>query len=245
VGISRAFGLSAYEITVGQFRRFVNDTGYQTEAERDGKGGIGIDQDKGLSQQDPKYTWRDPGFSQGDDHPVVLVSYNDAQAFCAWLSKKDGRTYRLPTEAQWEYACRAGSDTLYANGDNPEGLAQVGNVADASLKRRFPDWEGTIAADDGYVFTAPVGRYEPIRFGLYDMHGNVWEWCLDYYGKDYYKESPASDPEGPAQGDSRVCRGGGWLSDGWLRRSAHRSWHPPDRRMNDLGFRVARVPSGG
>jgi sulfatase modifying factor 1 len=122
----------------------------------------------------PKYSWRNSGFEQTDGHPVVNVSWNDAQAFCDWLSRKEGKKYRLPTEAQWEYACRGRTQTRFHFGDEVEDLAQYGNVADASARKKLPDWFWTIKADDGYVFTAPVGKYKPNGFGLYGMHGNVW-----------------------------------------------------------------------
>src|SRR5262249_5199138 len=147
--------------------------------------------------QDAKYNWRDPGFPQGDNHPVVNVSWNDANAFCRWLSRKDGKSYRLPTEAEWEYTCRASSESIYPNGDDPERLARIGNVADARAKARFSSWT-TIAADDGLVFAAPVGNYEPNAWGLYDMIGNVWEWCGDGYDSAYYQASPSTDPTGAA-----------------------------------------------
>ena len=144
---------------------------------------------------------------------MVNVSWNDAVAFCKWLSKKEGKTYRLPTEAEWEYACRAGTTTRYYSGDDPETLAKVGNVADAAAKAKFPDWRWTIKANDGYVFTAPVGKFKPNAFGLYDMHGNAWQWCADWYGEEYYAKSPVDDPTGPDTGDFRVLRGGFW--GGW------------------------------
>ena len=242
VSIPAGRGLSATEITVGQFRRFVDDAQYKTEAERDGRGGYGFD---GTGwKQDPKFTWRGPGFDQSEDHPVVDVSWNDAGEFCRWLGGKDGRNYRLPTEAEWEYACRAGTETRYVNGDDAEGLARVGNVADASLKGKFLDWPEVIAAVDGYVFTAPVGRFERNPWGFFDLHGNVWEWCLDGYDGEYYKGSPAADPRGPASATSRVLRGGCWFNVGRYCRSADRNDSVPAIRGSDVGFRVARVPSG-
>jgi hypothetical protein len=114
-----------------------------------------------------------PVESPADEHPVVNVSGNDAAAFCQWLSKKDGKTYRLPTEAEWEYACRAGTTTRYYSGDDPETLAKVANVADATIRAKFPEWTWTSKASDGYAFTAPVGQFRPNAFGLNDMHGNA------------------------------------------------------------------------
>ena len=158
-----------------------------------------------------KYSWRNAGFEQTDEHPVVNVSWNDAVAFCKWLSRKEGKTYRLPTEAEWEYACRAGTTTRYYSGDDPETLAKVGNVADATAKAKFANWKYTIKASDGYVFTAPVGQFTPNAFGLYDMHGNAWQWCADRYGKEYYAMSPQMTQ--PAQLRKRP-RPSGRLVDG-------------------------------
>ena len=181
--ITKPFYLGVYEVTVGQFGKFVSDTGYKTDAERnkDFEGAWGFNAATGEFEQSKGYSWRQVGFPQGDDHPVVNVSHNDAVAFCAWLSRKEGQPYRLPTEAEWEYACRAGTTTRYYHGDDPEGLSEVGNVADGTAKSKFSDWDWTIAGRDGYVFTAPVGKYKANGFGLYDMHGNVWEWCADWY----------------------------------------------------------------
>jgi formylglycine-generating enzyme required for sulfatase activity len=240
VRITRPFYLGKYHVTRGEFRQFVADTGYKTDAEKDGKGGFGIDE-KGHWNQKPEYTWRNPGFTQTDEHPVVDVSWNDAVAFCQWLSRKEGKTYRLPTEAEWEYACRAGTTTRYWCGDDPEGLAQVGNVADAAAKAQFPDWI-TIAASDGYVFTSPVGSFRANAFGLYDMHGNACQWCADWYDAGYYDRSPVDDPSGPDSGSSRVLRGGSWFNRPSRCRSANRSWFAPDGRGDSSGFRVARTP---
>ena len=108
---------------------------------------------------------------------MINVSWNDAMAFCKWLSKKEGKSFRLPSEAEWEYACRAGTTTRYSSGNDPETLATVGNSADAALEGKFRNYKYAIKASDGYVFTAPVEKFEPNAFGLYDMHGNAWEWC--------------------------------------------------------------------
>ena len=241
VRITKPFYLGAHEVTVGQFRQFVNDARYKTDAENDGKGGFGFDTSTDKFARKPEYTWRSPGFAQTADHPVVNVSHNDAVAFSRWLGRKEGKRYRLPTEAEWEYACRAGTQTRYYNGDDPERLAQVGNVADAAAKTKFPWWTWTIPARDGYVFTAPVGSFKANGFGLYDMHGNVWEWCADWFDYDYYGQSPPEDPVGPDSGTSRVLRGGSWVGWPYEYRSADRGGGMPVSRTCFVGFRAART----
>ncbi|MGD0897015.1 MAG: formylglycine-generating enzyme family protein [Thermoguttaceae bacterium] len=242
VRITKPFYLGTYHVTRGQFRQFVKDSGYKTDAEKgEGPGAWGWDPEKKEFGFNAKYSWRNAGFEQTDEHPVVNASWNDAVAFCKWLSRKEGKTYRLPTEAEWEYACRAGTTTRYYSGDDPETLAKVGNVADATAKAKFPDWKWTIKASDGYVFTSPVGSFKPNAFGLYDMHGNAWQWCADWYGAEYYAASPADDPTGSDTGDDRVLRGGSWGNGPGLARSAVRGVDSPDLRSNLTGFRVART----
>jgi formylglycine-generating enzyme required for sulfatase activity len=190
VRITKPFYLGTYHVTRGQFRQFVKDSGYKTEAEKaHNPGAWGWDPDKKEFSFNEKYSWRNTGFDQTDEHPVVNVSWNDAVAFCKWLSKKENKTYRLPTEAEWEYACRAGTTTRYYSGDDPETLAKVANVADAAFKAKYPGEKYTIKASDGYVFASPVGSFKPNAFGLYDMHGNAWQWCSDWYGAEYYATS--------------------------------------------------------
>jgi formylglycine-generating enzyme required for sulfatase activity len=243
VRISRPFYLGVHEVTRKEFAQFARTTGYQTDAKRDGKGGCGFDAATGEFRQDPVYDWQNPGFAQNENEPVVNVSWNDATAFCEWLSRKEKAVYRLPTEAEWEYACRAGTTTLYCTGDEPESLAAVGNVADGTLKTRFPNWS-TISGRDGYAFTAPAGSFHPNGFGLFDMHGNVWEWCQDWYASGYYAKSPENDPPGPLRGSVRVFRGGSWYDAADLCRSAFRYWDAPTYRDYFLGFRIVAVPPG-
>ena len=242
VRITKPFYLGTYHVTRGQFQQFVADTGYKTDAEKgEQPGAYGWDPDKKEFGFNEKYSWRKWGFEQTDEHPVVNVSWNDAVAFCKWLSGKEGKTYRLPTEAEWEYACRAGTTTRYYSGDDPEALAKVGNVADATAKARFPDWKNTIKASDGYAFTAPVGSFKPNAFGLYDMHGNAFQWCADWYGAEYYTASPADDPSGPDSGMVRILRGGSWIDGPVYCRSAFRNSLAHDYQWYFTGFRVART----
>ena len=243
VRITKPFYLATYHVTRGQFRQFVKDSGYKTDAEKgDLPGAWGWDAEKKGFVCSKDYLWRNAGFEQTDEHPVVTVSWNDAVAFCKWLGRKEGKTYRLPTEAEWEYACRAGTTTRYSSGDDPETLAKVGNVADATLRAKLPDSvDNTIKASDGYVFTAPVGQFKPNAFGLYDMHGNAWQWCADWYGEDYGK-SPADNPTGPETGTERVFRGGSWYNGPNDCRSATRHRSTPGDRDNFTGFRVAMTP---
>lgn len=238
VRITRPFYLGATEVTVGEFRRFVEATGYKTEAERDGKGALTTG-DAGNYVVDASLNWKSPGFEQSDEHPVVNVSWNDAKAFCEWLGRQDGKTYRLPTEAEWEYACRVGVSSRYANGDDPETLVAIGNVADATARDKYPAWI-TIVGRDDFVQTAPVAQFRPNALGIYDMTGNVWEWCSDRYDATYYGRGVEADPAGPEEGDWRVRRGGGWNYDPPSCRPTDRAADAPDRRLTFVGFRVAR-----
>lgn len=241
VVLSHSFYMGIHEVTVGQFRKFVKAEKYKTEAETDGKGGRGVDPSTGDYSQNPKYTWRNPGFAQDDNHPVVNVSWNDAVAFCRWLSRVEGREYRLPTEAEWEYSCRAGSSSEFSFGDDAEQVVTFGNVADSTLKRQFPKF-GAESSSDGVVFTSRVGSYRSNKFGLYDMHGNVAEWCSDWHGE--YPRRTLTDPVGTATGSNRVLRGGSWGGGAVLCRSAVRDWNAAWSRGDNLGFRVALSPSG-
>jgi formylglycine-generating enzyme required for sulfatase activity len=237
--------MGVYHVTRGQFRQFVAATGYMTDTEKDKKLlAWGWDAEKKQFSNDEKYSWRNTGFEQTDEHPVVNVTWNDAVAFCAWLGKKEGTTYRLPTEAEWEYAYRAGSTTRYPSGDDPTTLEKVGKLADrtdAAVRATIPDWKYMIRASDNYVFTSPVGKSKPNAFGLYDMYGNAFQWCADWYGDTFYAVSPAGDPTGPDSGTQRVIRGGTWNFSPLGARSAERCWTEPDSRNCSAGFRVVRT----
>jgi formylglycine-generating enzyme required for sulfatase activity/serine/threonine protein kinase len=225
--LTRPFYLGVHQVTVGQFKAFVRETAYQTEAEKDG--GATLLFPDGSSKHDPQANWQKPGFAQTDDHPVVCVSYNDAVAFCTWLSKKEGRSYGLPTEAQWEYACRAGTQTPFHFGLQLNGKeANVNGQAPYGTKEKGPFLERT----------CKVGSYPANAFGLHDMHGNVFEWCQDWYDKEFYRSGNNKDPQGPVSGDCRVLRGGAWLHCASNCRAAHRHRLGPAGRYADVGFRV-------
>jgi eukaryotic-like serine/threonine-protein kinase len=162
----------------------------------------------------------DPAKYKGDNLPVETVSWDESVEFCERLSRATGKSYRLPTEAEWEYACRAGTTGMYAG--NLDLMA----------------WYGE---DFTKGSTHPVGTKQANRFGLYDMHGNVWEWCQDWYGDNYYAQSPSTNPTGPSTGSVRVSRGGDWLFMAPFSRSAIRDRGAPGNRGGNLGFRLART----
>lgn len=235
-----AFYLDKYEVTNKLFQKFARETGYETTAEKEGKAWAYVQDDKWTEVSGAN--WRKPEggetvfVSNRDEHPVVSVSWYDAEAYCRWAGK------RLPTEAEFEYANRGGTQTTYWWGDGNPGSRRVANIADRTTKQRFPGrpWPIMEGYDDGYARTAPVGSFEPNPFGLYDTTGNVWEWTADWYGKDYYERSPQRNPTGPSSSESRVLRGGSWFSVPSFVRSAYRSWVRPSSRYADHGFRCAQ-----
>jgi formylglycine-generating enzyme required for sulfatase activity len=209
VVLSKAFLLGATEVTRGQFRQFVTATGYRTDAEKDGKGIAQFN--PGPAATNRQFNdWRCEGnLNMTDDHPVIGVSWNDAVAFCEWLSKKEGKKYRLPTEAEWEYACRAGTTTRYWTGNDPESLVRGANVPDASFAEANKNISyAVLKGRDGFAGLATVGEFEANPFGLYDMHGNAWEWCQDGWDKNYYQQKVKDDPLAPTNRPSHVLRGG-------------------------------------
>jgi formylglycine-generating enzyme required for sulfatase activity len=237
VTLTADFYLAVVPVTRGQFAAFVKETGYVTDPEKGGKG-LGWDPVKKEFVEGGKFDWRKPGFEQTDEHPVVKTSWNDAMAFCKWLGKKDGREYRLPTEAQWEFACRAGTKTRYSFGDDGEQIVKHANVADAKFREVTGNMWG-IKDNDGYAFTCPVGLFRKNAFGLQDMHGNTKQWCSDVFA-DYPREA-VTDPEGPeAKGEVfRVLRGGCWRNEPIYGRSASRKSGEQNDAGIEVGFRLA------
>jgi formylglycine-generating enzyme required for sulfatase activity len=236
VKISQPYYIGKYDVTVAEFQAFADAAKHQTEAEKQNNGWTVKD---GVWQEVSGVNWRNPGFKQEGNHPVVVVACTDAQAFCNWATKVTGRTVRLPTEAEWEYAARGPKSLKYPWGDKWEGI--LANVADASLRREgFNMQWGELMEDDGYPFTSPVGAYKNASWcGAYDMAGNVWQWCQDFFNDKYYGESPAIDPQGPANGDDyRLLRGGSWNCGPGDCRSARRLRHHRGGRAADHGFRI-------
>jgi formylglycine-generating enzyme len=245
VRITRPFYMGQHEVTIANFRKFV-ETGYKPESIADGTGGYGYlpnkpESGEAFDGRDPKYSWLNPGFKQGEDHPVVNVTWNDAQAMCQWLSEKEGKKYRLPTEAEWEYCCRAGTKTQFHSGDDPQSLLKAANTFDQECAPAWKKWEEfALEGSDGFEFTSPVGKFAPNAFGLHDMHGNVWEWCSDYHADDYYSKSPTDDPQGPTDGSVRVRRGGSWHTWALYCRSAYRNVNSQRTRYVLQGIRLVR-----
>ena len=185
------------------------------------------------------------GFSAEDDEAVIFVNWFEAQAFCRWLSDKEGLHYRLPTEAEWEYAARGGlsrmrfpwGDTI--SHDRANYYSDGRYFYDISPTRGLhPDWN-----DGQFPYTAPVGAFAANNYGLYDIAGNVWEWCNDIYDPDYYDNSPSQNPTGPLDGNKYVLRGGAWAYDASFARLAYRGNYWPDYRYNYFGFRIALKPN--
>jgi formylglycine-generating enzyme required for sulfatase activity len=212
------FAMARFAVTRGDFRKFTHETGYLSDAE---KGDGCYSYDGSSWKKDPAASWRSPGLPQDDSHPVVCVSWNDAMAYAQWYSGKSGEDYRLPTEAQWEYAARsAGKIEKYAGGNDVDAVA----------------W---FAGNSGNG-THPVGQKQANGLGLYDMSGNVWQWTADWYGEKYYRESPRANPAGPATGSKRLFRGGSWFYDARGVRASYRDFAVPEFRSSYLGFRLIR-----
>jgi formylglycine-generating enzyme required for sulfatase activity len=200
VAITRPFYLSAHPVTQGQFEQVIGRNPSKHNAETGGS----------------------------PDHPVEYVTWEEAVEFCRRISEGE-RVYRLPTEAEWEYACRAGTTT-------PFGFGGALSPAQANFDANFP--YGDAPRGRFLEQTTAVGIYPPNNFGLHDVHGNVWEWCADWFDSEYYRHSPRRDPAGPPSGKYRLIRGGSWANHAATCRSAHRNGLAPNRRDGYTGFRV-------
>jgi formylglycine-generating enzyme required for sulfatase activity len=254
------FELAYYELTVAQFRKFVDATGYLTEAEGTAQPGCQVPVKGGQWLLQPAAHWRAPGFAQTDSHPVVCLSWNDAQAYLQWLNGSTER-FRLPTEAEWEFAARAGTTTPRpwsdaagffartwnsvkpgASADQPPSRAcKYANVADEALRATL-DWPNTFNCRDGYPYAVPGGYYGRNNFSLYDMMGNAAEWTQDCWNPSH--AGALRDSRSRSSGDCarHVVRGGSWASAPATIRSAARQSQAQTYRAADLGLRLARTP---
>jgi sulfatase modifying factor 1 len=230
-----AFAMGRTEITRGQFAAFVNDTNYSTG-------------DQCWTLEDGKYkersgrNWREPGFPQDDNHPVVCIDWNDAKAYAEWISKKAGKQYRLPTEAEWEYAARGNTSTARYWGHNPDEACAYANGADKTAQAQIigaSSWS-IHNCTDGFAYTAPVGSLKPNAFGLNNMLGNVWNWTEDSYHNSY-NGAPTDGSAWQGDGSKRVLRGGSWNNSPRNVRAAARNMDKPELRFSIFGFRVARI----
>lgn len=221
------YAIMKYEVTVNDFKKFIDATAYQTDAEK-GTGGYGslLKNFSTIRKYTEGVNWK-CGVS-GElrpkseyNHPVIHISYNDAVAYAEWLSDKTLQTWRLPTEAEWEYAAHGGQNFKFSGSDNIDDV-------------------GWYSKNSGGT-THAVGQKEPNHFGLYDMTGNVWEMCSDWYNMEYYKHSPKNDPQGPPAGNGRVLRGGSWSHQPQFCRIAFRHHRRPDARNVYNGFRLVLV----
>lgn len=237
------FYLSKYEVTVAEFKAFVDATGYKTVAEEAGMSFVWTGYNwESKDDVDWRCDTKGRPLSSGDyNHPVIHVAWKDAVAYCAWLSRQSGKTCRLPTEAEWEYAAGNGAKhTRFSWGNKPPGKKKVANVADQSARNAISDGQIFEKYNDGFDYTSPVGSFLPNKLGLYDMTGNVWEWCSDWYSSEYYAESPERNPKGPKTGDKRAWRGGSWVNVEFASRITFRSYGEPDAvNFAFVGFRVA------
>lgn len=221
------FALGKFEISKSQFSEFIDATGYKT-------GDSCWTMEDGKGEMRNQRNWLNPGYLQENNHPVTCVSIDDAEAYIKWLNQKTGKHYRLPTEAEWEYAARAGTSATRYWGDEADNACQYANVADLTLQRA--GWKMTPhKCEDDYVYTSPIGNYKPNAFGLFDMLGNVWEWTCSFdsgYGSS--EEEKCTDLL-----SRRIYRGGSWINVPDYVRSSSRYGYIPSGRFNNLGFRLA------
>lgn len=228
-----SFALGKSEITRGQFAAFVKKSNYSTG-------------DKCWTLEGGKFAersgnWSKPGYEQTDKHPAACISWNDATAYAKWMSRKTGKKYRLPTEAEWEYAARGNTGTARYWGNNPHEACAYANAADKTAQAQIQGATSWSAHDctDGFAYTAPVRSFKANAFGLNDMLGNVWEWTEDSY-HDSYDGAPTAGSVWQGDGVKRVRRGGSWNNSPWNTRAAIRSSNEPALRFSIFGFRLAR-----
>lgn len=241
VSISEPFAISKFPITVKQFRAFVNASGYATKAERTPNEGCwGVRDDASIGWL-PNHNWNNNNLAQEENHPVVCVTWNDANEYIQWLAKTTGYSYRLPSEAEWEYAARAGEDGKYYFGGDSDDVCEYINHADYQMIRAWGADTGVSECDDGFLNTSPVGSYPANRFGLYDMYGNVWEWVADCYLPSLAVTSKKKQgTHNHTCDDGYTLRGASWASRPEGVTTSYRINAEAGTRTVDYGFRVVR-----
>lgn len=228
-----SFALSRTEITRGQYSQFVKETGYNS---RDQCWTI-----DGGKYQERSANWGKISYAQNNSHPVVCISWNDATAYTKWLSHKTGKSYRLPTESEWEYAARGKTTTARYWGESPDNACQYANVADKTAQELIKPartWQ-VHKCEDGFAYTAPAGSFKANPFGLHDMLGNVWEWVEDSY-HDNYQGAPDDGSAWQGNNKKHAIRGGSWYDAPRFVRAADRDKAATNRRYDTFGFRIAR-----
>jgi len=249
VAIGEPFAIGKYEVTVDEFGAFVASTAHET-----------VDRCMEFSKEDSftigqDFDWKNTGFAQAGDHPVVCVSFFDAEAYAAWLHQKTGESYRLPSEAEWEYAARAGSTTSYYWGTDSTKTCDYANVRSEgaytiSKRQAAADRDDGFPCDDGVRHSSAAGNFEPNDFGLHDMQGNAWEWVGDCSHKDY-EGAPADGtawldgPDDESRCPFGVIRGGSYLNLVERSSTTVRAGRPRSGAATNMGFRVVRDGSGG
>lgn len=232
VTIPQAFAVGKFEVTVDQFAAFVEDSRHDA-----GQRCHVLHRQHGW-QQDGGRNFQNPGFSQTGSHPAACVNWDDAKAYVAWISRNTGKSYRLLSEAEWEYAARSGSMTRFHFGDRDKDLCSYANVADRSSSF---DWKNKSCSDGVGDKTARVGRYKANSFGLHDLYGNVWEWVEDCWNADYANATKGNAPRTSGDCSSRVLRGGAWANLKGSARSASRNRSITYFRYSSHGFRIGRT----
>ena len=251
VVFQRDFLIGRYAVTRGEFKAFVLATGFKPNGgcftwEKDGKGRFKTDKDGYIAWiEQANYSWRDPGFRQTDRDPVVCVSATDAEAYIVWLNAKTGQTYRLPSEAEWEYAARAGTVTARFWGDERAPACKYANVSDAALAARLrsnaSQAENFFQCNDKFAFTAPVGSFKPNPYGLYDMLGNAWQWTNDCWNETYVGAPSYGIAWRQGNCGRRVPRGGSWFDNPRVVRAGMRVEIGAGDRFFVAGFRLSRT----
>jgi len=260
-----SFFISKYQLTVGEFREFVEESGYITDCEKKGGGTVFlIENGKQTFLHDSLASWKYVGYVPDDRQPVTFVSWADAINYCNWRSKKESlqccyeiigdsvfwdksvKGYRLLTEAEWEFVARSGGKNYkfaWGNDSLPTINGQnAANIKDETFRKANlpnvnikPCWK---EYEDGFLYTSPVGSFAPNELGIYDICGNVYEWCWDWYDDNYYSISPVNNPDGPATGKARVCRNIGYACPIEKIGTTRRGLAQPNQFFDNVGFRI-------